>query len=248
MLTHPSSYGGFIADTLGLTRNRTRHAPPPDAPPGAVGEAVDLDGRQDPFWAAQAAAALPEAIEANDTQLRAVVAEETELRRRAGSGGDAGGDLSTAGLASAMDGLPALLKRKAQLQTHTRLLQALMNVRAVLQLDAPAFALAHTPFSIPDRHFTGGTAVLQRRGQPHPSRPHAATGCAGGGGGSGDSGEQGLFLGSGGLEHSGQGQGDILGPCSGNCHVLAQPRPQAPGMWPPIHPGSGSTPGDVAPL
>ena len=130
MLTHPSSYGGFIADTLGLKGNRARIPPSADAGAGARGEAVDLDVRTDAFWEEFSAAPLPGAIEGNDAQLKALVAEERKLRHTAGEAETEGDTLvNTTGLASAMDGLPALLRRKAQLQSHTKLLQALMDVR-----------------------------------------------------------------------------------------------------------------------
>ncbi len=134
MLTHPSTYCGFVSDTLGLRANRTS-VPDASAPNGKL--SLDLDSRMDAFWKQFAAVPLPEAIEGNDTQLQKVMAEEAALRRRAGGNDDsaaASADpsamLSTQGLSSAMDSLPALLKRKQTLQGHTKMLKAIMDVSA----------------------------------------------------------------------------------------------------------------------
>lgn len=131
MLTHPSTYCGFVSDTLGLRANRTSV---PEEGGGRL--SLDLDSRLDAFWKQFAAVPLPEAIEGNDTQLQKVIKEEAALRRKAGGdddaalGVDASSTLSTQGLSSAMDSLPALLKRKQTLQGHTKLLKAIMDVSA----------------------------------------------------------------------------------------------------------------------
>ena len=115
------------------------------------GKPASLDGESDAFWSAHAHAQFPDAIEAHHTELASVVAREAEIRRSAGGGGatlshdleDAaalaalpeslthvnGGAEGGGGgdLASALDVLPALLRRKKVLETHTALLQAVMD-------------------------------------------------------------------------------------------------------------------------
>ncbi|CAE7437298.1 SLY1, partial [Symbiodinium sp. KB8] len=175
MLTHPSSYGGFIADTLGLKGNRARIPPSADAGAGARGEAVDLDVRTDAFWEEFSAAPLPGAIEGNDAQLKALVAEERKLRHTAGEAETEGDTLvNTTGLASAMDGLPALLRRKAQLQSHTKLLQALMDIVTSREIplfyeaeDTPTAARVYPLLGVPQEEVTRVKAAAKAGASPN---------------------------------------------------------------------------------
>jgi hypothetical protein len=107
---------------------------------------VSLDPDNDPFWRKHAHWAFPDAIEAHEQELAAVIAREQDIRRSAGGGGpsdeaaeafaalgeggapaaDGGAAGGGSDLVSAIDSLPALLRRKKNLETHTYLLHAVM--------------------------------------------------------------------------------------------------------------------------
>jgi Sec1 family len=112
----------------------------------AGGKTLTLDPDSDRFWSRYCRTVIPEAIEAHERELTEVVAKEQEIRRKAGAaaasaaggdvsgleslmagGGDDGGHSSSgdpSSLSSAIESLPALLKRKKILEVHTSLLQA----------------------------------------------------------------------------------------------------------------------------
>jgi sec1 family domain-containing protein 1 len=114
------------------------------------GRVVTLDADADPFWRRHSGDQFPSAIEAHEHELAEVVAREAEIRRSAGSslgegdgevsvatpldaltdgGAEAAGSASSSNseLIAAIDSLPALLRRKKILETHSTLLAAVMD-------------------------------------------------------------------------------------------------------------------------
>eukprot|EP00939_MAST-03C_sp_MAST-3C-sp1_P001108 g1108.t1 len=103
-------------------------------------ETCALDPEHDPFWAEHAGDEFHVAVKVNNSELQALNAKVDRLQRLAtqqarngappadaASSGGGGGDSKASELASAVESLPQLLKRKKQLTQHTSILEALMD-------------------------------------------------------------------------------------------------------------------------
>jgi len=136
-----------------------------DGGKGTEARVVTFTPETDPFWAANHDRTFPQAVEAQERDLAAVMAREADIRRRAGvtagelleeasaaaangfsgDGGSAagGGGAGAGDLAATIESLPALLKQKKMLETHTATLHAVMTQVAARLL--PHFHEAELP-------------------------------------------------------------------------------------------------------
>jgi hypothetical protein len=106
---------------------------------GKTGRPISLDTDTDAFWRGHAVDDFPTAIEAHERELREVQGREEAIRRTAGAGGDESAATAVLGLngeasstaasdlVSAIDSLPALLKRRRILEAHAALMSAVMT-------------------------------------------------------------------------------------------------------------------------
>lgn len=150
MLAHTSTYRALLDDTLGIRLNRVTVSVEKSGE--RTRKTYDLDRDSDGFWAHYAGHPFPEAVAANGQELQEVVAREKEIRSKTGgAAAGAGGDVSsgTDDLASTVDQLQPLMKRKALLEMHTNILRAVMD--EVAERHIPTF-------------FEAEQAVLQGRG------------------------------------------------------------------------------------
>jgi sec1 family domain-containing protein 1 len=142
-IQHTSTYQALIDDLLTHKANRVEfEVGAGDPKKKATQKRFDLDPDEDPFYKAHKFQPFPEAIESNASELEEVTARESEIRSKAAGGGSASNRdpmavLGTNELATAVESLPALLDRKAQLEMHTSILQAVMN--QVAARDVPQF-------------------------------------------------------------------------------------------------------------
>lgn len=146
---HTSTYQALIDDTLKHKGNRVEFSVTVENErrrwPQTVQKKFDLDPDEDPFYSNHKFNAFPEAIESNGAELQEVTARENEIRSKATGGesdskvvkSDPMGGSATTDLTNAVDSLPVLLERKKQLETHTSILQAVMN--EVASRDVPQF-------------------------------------------------------------------------------------------------------------
>jgi hypothetical protein len=127
-LMHTSTYQALVDDLLDHRLNRvTVDLPGKDNAPGKK-KTYDMNTQSDHFFARYAGAPFPEAVEANEKELAEVSQREAEIRSKptqdlTGLGAAAGGkDLS-----EAIESLPEILSKKANLEAHTNVLQAVMK-------------------------------------------------------------------------------------------------------------------------
>lgn len=130
-LLHTSTYQSLIDDLLEHHLNRvTIDVPIKDGP--AKKKTYDLNTQTDQFFSRYAGAPFPEAVEANEKELAEVSQRENEIRSNPRlmaelSGGDsaaAGGSAAAAAvpgkdLSEAIESLPDLLARKANLEVKS---------------------------------------------------------------------------------------------------------------------------------
>lgn len=130
-LHHPSTYQALVDDLLGIYNNRVKVKLSKTDQDGTVkqmGEKTyDLDLTTDSFFEKHATSLFPDAIAANEEDMKEVTKREEELRARAGAGALDGG---AQGLVDAVDTLPALIEKKKMLEIHTNIFQAAFEVVA----------------------------------------------------------------------------------------------------------------------
>jgi sec1 family domain-containing protein 1 len=143
-LLHASSYQALVDDLLDLHLNKVSvMAPAKTGPP--TKKTYDLNSQQDPFFSRFACAPFPEAIQAHEKELAAVLKRESEIRSSKPSASGDTFDLnpssaqsaSTTSLSEAVTSLPEIIAKKANLQAHANILQAVMKV--VAARDVPTF-------------------------------------------------------------------------------------------------------------
>lgn len=143
----PAAAASWLGDMLGGAKGK-----------GKTGRPISLDSDTDAFWRGHAVDDFPAAIEAHERELREVQGREEAIRRTAGAGGDESaatavlglnGEASAAAasdLVSAIDSLPALLKRRRILEAHAALMSAVMTrvasrlLPSFYDLEVPAIA------------------------------------------------------------------------------------------------------------
>lgn len=141
-LMHSATYQALVDDLLGLKLNKVTVTPSKGkAAAGTVKgtkKSYDLNTQTDLFFAQYAGAPFPEAVEANETKLAEVSQREAEIRSKPMASAAAAADISnTKDLSAAIESLPEILARKANLEAHTTILQAAMN--EIAARDIPTF-------------------------------------------------------------------------------------------------------------
>mmetsp|Transcript_8618 Transcript_8618/g.12859 ORF Transcript_8618/g.12859 Transcript_8618/m.12859 type:complete len:651 (-) Transcript_8618:37-1989(-) len=134
-LMHSSSYQSLVDDLLEYKLNRVSVSVPDRAGGPPRKKTYDLNTQVDPFFKRYAGSPFPEAVEANETELASVCKREAEIRssRPSATGsGEGAGDLS-----EAITSLPEILSKKANLEAHTNILQAVM--KQVAAREVPSF-------------------------------------------------------------------------------------------------------------
>lgn len=101
----------------------------------SVKKTYDLDVTSDSFFNTHAGDLFPDAIGANEEEMKQVTKREEELRERAGAVSSGG----TQGLAAAVDTLPALIEKKKMLEIHTNIFQGTFEV--VAQRHVPSYSM-----------------------------------------------------------------------------------------------------------
>lgn len=148
LLQHTSTYQALVDDLLEHRLNRVT-VDVPNGPASASTTATtgkrtyDLNTQQDAFFKTYAGAPFPEAVEANQKELDDVKQREEEIKSRPGLGmANVVGQLidgkpNGKDLSEAIEVLPELLKRKANLEAHTNILQAVM--KRIAAREVPTF-------------------------------------------------------------------------------------------------------------
>jgi len=137
---HSSTYQALIDDLLDHKSNRVEFSIKAENDSNSSTRAknnhkkIDLDPDNDPFYSKYKFSPFPEAIESNGIELQEVTNREKAIRSKTTTTGtfstdnNADGSTSAASdLVSAVESLPVLMERKKQLETHTSILQAVMN-------------------------------------------------------------------------------------------------------------------------
>lgn len=145
-LLHTSTYQALVDDLLEHKLNRVTVdiSGGKDGGGGARKKTYDLNTQADPFYARFAGCPFPEAVEANEKELADVSSREAEIRSKPSSGagvatfafnelgtpggaGALGGGDNGKDLTEAIESLPEILSKKANLEAHTNILQAVMK-------------------------------------------------------------------------------------------------------------------------
>ncbi|KAJ1424134.1 Sec1-like protein [Ochromonadaceae sp. CCMP2298] len=163
VLQHAATYQALIQDLLDMRLNRVTVELPEKgekaaAGKGGVKKTYDLNTAADSFLRAYAGSPFPEAVDANEKELAEVSQREASLRSRpdlgaaealgmsggggggmGGGGGGGGGGVEGQGrdLSEAIGSLPEILQKKANLEAHTNVLQAVM--RGVARREVPTY-------------------------------------------------------------------------------------------------------------
>lgn len=140
-LQHSITYQALIDDLLQHKANRVEFTEWKDN--RTLNKKLDLDPDADVFYSQYKFAPVPEAIEANGTELQEVTSRENAIRSKATLTPNANDPIGAApddaasDLAHAVDSLPKLLEQKKKLEEHTSVLQAIMA--QVGSRDVPQF-------------------------------------------------------------------------------------------------------------
>ena len=142
-LHHPSTYQALVDDLLHIDMNRVKvHVSSTGTHPG-TDRMYDLDVNQDVFFRNHAGDLFPDAIAANEDDMKEVTKRERELRNQTSAGESTSSSPSqetstcpedssrsttsvqhTQHLVNAVDTLPILLEKKKILELHTNIFQA----------------------------------------------------------------------------------------------------------------------------
>lgn len=141
-LMHSATYQALVDDLLGLNLNKVTVTPSVGKGGSGVAKGTkksyDLNTQSDTFFAQYAGSPFPEAVEANECKLAEVSQREQEIRSKPVAAAAAAADISnTKDLSAAIESLPEILARKANLEAHTTILQAAMN--EIAKRDIPTF-------------------------------------------------------------------------------------------------------------
>ncbi|ETP34740.1 hypothetical protein F442_16967 [Phytophthora nicotianae P10297] len=127
-LYHPSTYQALVDDILSIQMNRVKVTV--KASGGDEGgndsrsmeRTYDLDVTSDKFFETHAGSLFPDAIDANEEEMKQVTRKEEQIRAQTG-----GSDTlmnGTKDLVAAVDTLPALVEKKKMLEVHTNIFHA----------------------------------------------------------------------------------------------------------------------------
>jgi hypothetical protein len=147
VLQHTSTYQSLVDDLLEYRLNRVTVEVGGSKSGGGVGGAdagkkktYDLNTQADAFFSLYAGEPFPEAVEANERELAEVSVREGEIRSHPSGGPGAAvaakgiaaaastlPDIRGTDLSAAIESLPEILAKKANLEAHTNILQAVMT-------------------------------------------------------------------------------------------------------------------------
>ncbi|KAF1334082.1 Sec1 family transporter sly1, partial [Globisporangium splendens] len=143
-LHHPSTYQALVDDMLKIQMNRVKvtvKTSGSDNTPGGgsrtVEKTYDLDVTSDKFFETHAGSLFPDAIDANEEEMKLVTKKEEQIRARTG-GNDALLN-GTKDLVAAVDTLPMLVEKKKMLEVHTNIFQAAFE--GVTSRHVPSFSM-----------------------------------------------------------------------------------------------------------
>lgn len=140
-LQHTSTYQALVDDLLEHRLNRVTVEINSSGKDSGVSQkkTYDLNTQTDPFFKNYAGAPFPEAVEANQKELDEVKQREDEIKARPGIGNVMNQLMEgkSKDLSEAIEVLPELLKRKANLETHTNILQNVM--KRIAAREVPTF-------------------------------------------------------------------------------------------------------------
>ncbi|CAH0480418.1 unnamed protein product [Peronospora belbahrii] len=127
-LHHPSTYQALVDDILSIQMNRVKvlvktSGGVDDGDDGRLVERTyDLDVTSDKFFDTHAGSLFPDAIDANEEEMKLVTRKEEMIRAQTGAS-DALMN-GTKDLVAAVDTLPALVEKKKMLEVHTNIFHA----------------------------------------------------------------------------------------------------------------------------
>ncbi|GMF36460.1 unnamed protein product [Phytophthora fragariaefolia] len=142
-LYHPSTYQALVDDILTIQMNRVkvtvRTSSEEDG--GADGRSVertyDLDVTSDKFFETHAGSLFPDAIDANEEEMKQVTRKEEQIRAQTGNSDTLMN--GTKDLVAAVDTLPALVEKKKMLEVHTNIFHAAFE--GVTKRHIPSFSM-----------------------------------------------------------------------------------------------------------
>ncbi|KAI9920998.1 hypothetical protein PsorP6_000904 [Peronosclerospora sorghi] len=127
-LHHPSTYQALVDDILSIQMNRVKVHVKTSGGDNSVDDGrmvertYDLDVTSDKFFELHAGSLFPDAIDANEEEMKQVTRKEEQIRAQTG-----GSDTlinGTKDLVAAVDTLPALVEKKKMLEVHTNIFHA----------------------------------------------------------------------------------------------------------------------------
>ncbi|TDH73646.1 hypothetical protein CCR75_004255 [Bremia lactucae] len=142
-LYHPSTYQALVDDVLSIEMNRVkvRVKAADGNEDGMDGRTVertyDLDVTTDNFFKMHAGSLFPDAIDANEEEMKQVSRKEEQIRAQTG-GNDALMN-GTKDLVAAVDTLPALVEKKMMLEVHTNIFHAAFE--CVTKRQIPSYSM-----------------------------------------------------------------------------------------------------------
>jgi sec1 family domain-containing protein 1 len=138
-LMHASTYQALVDDLLDYKLNKVSvSVSSKDQSAAPKKKTYDLNSQVDTFFRSYAGAQFPEAVDANEVELAAVAKREAEIRSRPGAAAAlAEGFSGSDSLSEAITSLPEILNKKANLEAHTNILQAVM--KEVAAREVPTF-------------------------------------------------------------------------------------------------------------
>ncbi|POM62644.1 SEC1 family transporter SLY1 [Phytophthora palmivora] len=126
-LYHSSIYQALVDDILSIQMNRVKvtvktSGGDDGGDDRSVERTYDLDVTSDKFFETHAGSLFPDAIDANEEEMKQVTRKEEQIRAQTG-GSDALMN-GTKDLVAAVDTLPALVEKKKMLEIHTNIFHA----------------------------------------------------------------------------------------------------------------------------
>ncbi|GMF13853.1 unnamed protein product [Phytophthora lilii] len=160
-LYHPSTYQALVDDILTIQMNRVKVTVKKSG--GGDGgddgrlmeRTYDLDVTSDKFFETHAGSLFPDAIDANEEEMKQVTRKEEQIRAQTG-GSDALMN-GTKDLVAAVDTLPALVEKKKMLEVHTNIFHAAFE--GVTKRHIPSYSMMEQ--KLIDGSHVDKTEVLQ---------------------------------------------------------------------------------------